>query len=232
MKHSTTTTTPATEWDTLRAELGYRPSDEVAAELEARKAAWSQKRKAYEAALDQAHAEAQEEQARLDRAARTARVRRFGRLVADAVRSITNPAALVQAQQPEQPTEQPAVVETPAPAADPADLYTADEMPALADIERAALGYDLASDNARRADRAKRAARKVLDRLPAGTYGAWIVERATSNRQTADLDAIRATYKRLGLGPVPMKTNAPSLKVRRAAIVPADTEQLVEVAAR
>lgn len=159
--------------------------------------------------------------------AATRRASRLGRFVADAVRSITNPAALVQAQQPEQP----AVVETPAPAADPAALYTEAEMPALADIERAALSLDLATDNARRADRAKRAARKVLDRLPAGTYGAWIVERATSNRQTADLDAIRATYKRLGLGPVPMKTNAPSLKVRRAEIVPADAEQLVEVAA-
>lgn len=156
--------------------------------------------------------------------AATRRASRLGRLVADAVRSIVDPAALVQAQQP-------AVVETPASAADPADLYTADEMPALADIERAALSLDLANDNARRADRAKRAARKVLDRLPAGRYGAWIVERATSNRQTADLDAIRAIFKAHGLGPVPMKTNAPSLKVRRAEIVPVDAEQLVEVAA-
>lgn len=135
---------------------------------------------------------------------------------ADAIRSIA-------------PTETPADEPTLAP--DPADTYTDDEMPAVADIERAALGFDLAADNARRADRAKRTARKVLDRLPAGRYGAWIVERVTSNRQTADLDSIRATYKRLGLGPVPMKANAPSLKVRRAEIIPADTEVLAGVAA-
>lgn len=131
--------------------------------------------------------------------------------VADAVRSIVAPSSLVEQ------------TEAPAPAADPADTYTADEMPELVAIERAALGYDLAADNARRADRAKRAARKILDRLPAGTYGNWVVERVASNRQTADLDAIRAIFKANGLGPVPMKTNAPSLKVRRAEIVPADT---------
>lgn len=138
--------------------------------------------------------------------------------ITDAVRSVIAPATLVEH------------TDAPAPAADPADVYTADEMPELATIERAALSLDLANDNARRADRAKRAARKVLDRLPAGRYGNWIVERATSNRQTADLDAIRATYKKLGLGPVPMKSNAPSLKVRRAEIIPADVEQLAGVA--
>ncbi|MDX3276013.1 hypothetical protein [Streptomyces scabiei] len=129
--------------------------------------------------------------------------------VSAAVRSVVNPAALV--------ADQAATVE-PVEAPEPADLYTADEMPAVVDVERAALSYDLAADNARRADRAKRAARKVLDRLPAGTYGNWIVERVASNRQTADLDAIRATYKRLGLGAIPMKDAAPSLKVRRAEL--------------
>jgi len=139
-------------------------------------------------------------------------------LLADAVRSVINPAALVADK-----VEAPAVVE------DPAGLYTEAELPPVEDIERAALSLDLANDNARRADRAKRAARKVLDRLPAGTYGNWIVERVTSSRQTADLDAIRATYKRLDLGPVPMKSNAPSLKVRRAETVPADIELLAGV---
>jgi hypothetical protein len=140
----------------------------------------------------------------------------FG-LVADAVRSVVAPSTLVEQ------TTTPEVVEAP----DPADTYSADEMPELATIERAALSLDLANDNARRADRAKRAARKVLDRLPAGTYGTWIVERVTSSRQTADLDQIRAIFKANGLGPVPMKSNAPSLKVRRAEIVPADTTTAV-----
>lgn len=138
--------------------------------------------------------------------------------VADAVRSVVAPATLVEQLAAEAPTT----------TADPADTYTADEMPELIAIERAALGYDLAADNARRADRAKRAARKVLDRLPAGTYGNWIVERVASGRQTADLDQIRATYKRLGLGAIPMKDAAPSLKVRRAELgAPADVDTAV-----
>lgn len=64
MQNSTTTTRPATEWDALRAELGYRPADEVAAELAARKAAWSARRKAYEAAQAAAEAEAKAQPAR------------------------------------------------------------------------------------------------------------------------------------------------------------------------
>lgn len=136
--------------------------------------------------------------------------------VSAAVRSVVAPATLVER------------TEAPALAADPADTYSADEMPELVAIERAALGYDLAADNARRADRAKRAARKILDRLPAGTYGAWVVERVASNRQTADLDQIRAIFKANGLGPVPMKANAPSLKVTRAELgAPADADTAV-----
>lgn len=102
---------------------------------------------------------------------------------------------------------------------EPVGLYTADDMPPVEDIEAAARTYNDAADLARRADRGKRAARKLLDRLPAGMYGLWQVERVPSGRQTADLDAIRATYKRLGLGDVPMKASAPSLKVSRIAAV-------------
>lgn len=141
--------------------------------------------------------------------------------IADAARSVINPAALVADH------TEPAVVEAP----DPAGLYEPADMPAVVAIERAALGYDLASDNARQADRAKRKHRKLLDRLPSGQYGAWVVERITSSRETPDLVAIRATYERLGLGDVPMRTVAPSLKVRRAEIVPADTAVLAGVAA-
>lgn len=142
--------------------------------------------------------------------------------VSAAVRSVVAPATLVEQ----------TATEAPAPAADPADTYTADEMPELVAIERAALSLDLAADNARRADRAKRAARKILDRLPAGTYGNWVVERVASNRQTADLDQIRAIFKANGLGPVPMKTNAPSLRVTRAELgAPADTDTAVLAAA-
>lgn len=141
--------------------------------------------------------------------------------ITDAVRSVVAPATLVEQ----------LATEAPAPAADPADTYTADGMPELVAIERAALGFDLASDNARRADRSKRAARKMLDRLPSGTYGNWIVERVASNRQTADLDKIRAILKANGLGPVPMKDAQPSLKVRRAEFIPVPVDTAALVAA-
>ncbi|MEU0433694.1 hypothetical protein ABZ153_19040 [Streptomyces sp. NPDC006290] len=146
---------------------------------------------------------------------------------ADAIRSVIAPATLVAEQNaPTVETEAPAVVEAP----DPADLFTADEIPATEDIERAALGYDLAADSARSADRAKRKHRKLLDRLPAGTYGAWLVRRVTSNRQTVDLDKVRAIFEQHGLGDVPMRDNAPSLRVERATSVPAD-ETLIAAAA-
>jgi hypothetical protein len=132
---------------------------------------------------------------------RTAR-RLLGTVTA-AVRSVVSPASLM--------------VEAPAYAPEPAGLYEAGEMPPVEDIEAAASQYAKAADLARAGDRGKRAAKKVLDRLPAGRYGAWLVSRVASNRQTADLDEIRATYKRLGLGPVPMKASAPSLRIERAA---------------
>ncbi|MEU6703850.1 hypothetical protein [Streptomyces wuyuanensis] len=111
---------------------------------------------------------------------------------------------------------------TPAPAdkpeaPEPTGLYDADEMPAVEDIETAAADYQKATEQARAGDRGKRAAKKILDRLPAGRYGSWIVSRIESNRQTADLDAIRAIFKTHGLGPVPMKQAAPSLRVELAA---------------
>lgn len=134
---------------------------------------------------------------------RQSAARRILSLVSDAVRSVAAPATLF--------TEAPA-------APDPAGVYSADDMPAVEVIEAAAAEFERAADQARRADRGKRAARKVLDRLPAGQYGAWLVSRTPSSRQTADLDAIRATYKALGLGPVPMKSSAPSLKVERVEV--------------
>lgn len=136
---------------------------------------------------------------------------------ADAVRSLA-PADV------EAPAE---VVEAP----DPADVYNADDMPAVAVIEAAADLYDDAADQARAADRSKRKARKLLDRLPAGRYGNWLIRRIETSRETPDLVAIRATYKRLGLGDVPMRKVAPSLRVERVDTVPAGTDTLAGVAA-
>ena len=74
-------------------------------------------------------------------------------------------------------------------------------------------------------DRAKRAAKKTLSRLPVGRYGTWDVTRESSGRETVDLEAVRKIFKANGLGPVPMKTSAPSLKVRKVELV-----QLAQVA--
>ncbi len=139
--------------------------------------------------------------------------------VADAVRSVIAPASLVETAADTEPTTAP----------DPAGRYEADEIPAVEQIEAAAREYDRAADQARRADRSKRAAKKVLDKLPAGIYGSFRIFRTPSSRQTPDLAAITATYKRLGLGPVPMKACAPSLKVELVEAVP--TVEGIEVLA-
>ncbi|WP_206442862.1 hypothetical protein, partial [Candidatus Protofrankia californiensis] len=115
--------------------------------------------------------------------------------------------------------------------ADPTTVFTPDEMPAIEAIERAAADFDADSDLARRADRGKRKARKILDRLPAGVYGSWIVDRVESNRMVADLETIRATYARLGLGDLPMKAPAASLRVMRAETVVPAVKTLAAVAA-
>lgn len=121
---------------------------------------------------------------------------------------ITNVAAEFRspAPLPAQPVEQ---------TADPDDTYTLDDMPPLADIEAAASTYFRASEAARAADRQKRSAKKCLTRLASGVYGGWKVAREPSGRTTVDLEAVRATYKRLGLGDLPVKSPAPTLKVTR-----------------
>lgn len=106
---------------------------------------------------------------------------------------------------------EPASVAQPATQPEPADL------PDVEVIEAAAAAFAKAVDQARAADRSKRKARKVLDLLPSGMFGGWSISREPSNRMVPDLEQIRATYKRLGLGEVPMRQAAPSLKVERAA---------------
>jgi hypothetical protein len=142
--------------------------------------------------------------------------RRFAGAVADTVRETVAAATEEQA--------------GPALAADPTDVYGKDEMPTEEEIEAAATSYAKAMDQARAGDRGKRAARKLLDRLPAGIYGRWAVSRVQSSRQVADLDAIRAIFKAHNLGPVPMKTPAPSLRIeRKADYEPTETEAVVLV---
>ncbi len=129
------------------------------------------------------------------------------------------------------PTDTPADQPAPAEAPDPTDVYTDDDMPDASAIEAAAAEYERATDQARRADRGKRAAKKVLDKLPADIYGAWRVFRTPSSRQTPDLAEITRIFKAHNLGPVPMKPCAPSLKVERIETVPADADTLAGVCA-
>lgn len=132
-------------------------------------------------------------------------------LLRDVTRSLARITGLAPVRRP-LPTPQPAPAPAPAPVVD--EQPTA--APTPVEVEQAAKVYSRASDAARRADREKRAAKKILDRVSAGLYGVWRVERVASSRQVADLEAIRATYKRLGLGPVPMRTAAPSLRITLA----------------
>jgi predicted transcriptional regulator len=94
----------------------------------------------------------------------------------------------------------------------PADTYTPADL-----IQAACAQYSAAADLARQADRGKRAARKTLDVVGDGQYGPWAVERADSGRQVADLAEITRIFLAHGLGEVPMKDVAPSLKVTRLA---------------
>lgn len=139
-------------------------------------------------------------------------LRSIARTASRAVRSVIAPASLFE------PASS-AVVE-------PAGLLAVDELPPVEDIAAAASAYMQAAEQARAADRGKRAARKLLDRLPAGMYGGWSVVREPSGRQTVDLDEVRRLFKQHGLGPVPMKSAAPTLKVARVipATAPLDDE--------
>jgi hypothetical protein len=77
--------------------------------------------------------------------------------------------------------------------------------------------YD-ASAALRAADRDKRRAKKVIAALKAGIYGGWLLRWKPSTKQVVDLEAVAETYRRLNLGPVPMKTCADSLDVEKLEV--------------
>lgn len=121
----------------------------------------------------------------------------------------------------------PSVVEqTTQPAETPAVAVSAPvDLPELADIEAAASAYAKAAEQAREADRAKRKARKTLDGLDAGVYGAWRIFRKPSARVTPDMEKIAAIFKAHGLGEVPTRPVADSLVVERAVDTTPNPEQ-------
>ena len=93
--------------------------------------------------------------------------------ITDVDRCVVAPAALIADQ-----TET-AIVEVP----NLAGLDEFDEIPPpVEQSEAAAREYERAADQARRTDRGERAAKKVLDKLPADTCGTWRVFRTPSSR--------------------------------------------------
>lgn len=84
-------------------------------------------------------------------------------------------------------------------------------------VEAACAQYSAAADLARQADRGKRAARKTLDAVGPGAYGPWLVELVASGREVVDLPAVIRLFAEHGLGDVPMRGVAASLKVTRTA---------------
>lgn len=82
------------EWDEMRAANAARDPEEDARERAARQAKWVADRKAYEAAQAKAAEEAAAKAA-AETKAPTTRVRRLGRLLANAARSVVAPATLV-----------------------------------------------------------------------------------------------------------------------------------------
>jgi len=141
----------------------------------------------------------------------TSGTRRLLTTARNAIRSVVTPAALVTAQAEQAPAE-------PVTAPDPDGLYTADDMPDVEIIEAAAREYEHAAIEARRADRGKRAAKKVLDKPPPGIHRTWLLPRKANPRKGADLEGITRIFKAHNLGPVPMKVCAPSLTVARAQV--------------
>lgn len=127
---------------------------------------------------------------------------------------------------------QPAPVEAiPAPAKESKakPLFTPGEMPTVADIEAHGDVHQAAADAKRAGGRGIYRAEKLLSRLPDGVYGRVTVAREESNRLVADLDAIAAILREHGLGEIPMRRCAPTLRITVAHAVAAPA--LVAVAA-
>lgn len=82
-------------------------------------------------------------------------------------------------------------------------------------IEKSCEEYAEAAERAREADKVKRQAKKTLGELKAGIYGHWRLTWKQSNRKVVDGDSVRRIFESHGLGPVPMRTVAPSLVLER-----------------
>ncbi|MFD4243292.1 hypothetical protein ACFWP3_17075 [Streptomyces sp. NPDC058525] len=84
-------------------------------------------------------------------------------------------------------------------------------VPSVAEVEQAACDYTEGAELARQGEALKRKARKVLGRVPSGTYGTATITRKANSRIT-DKAAMEAKLKALG-EPLPMMDRAPTLVV-------------------
>lgn len=80
-------------------------------------------------------------------------------------------------------------------------------------VETAGLMYLEYAELGRYADRGKSRAKRQLKGYPAGNYGEVQIKFERVNREYPDMDLIAETYAKHGLGPVPMKSAEPSLRV-------------------
>ena len=103
---------------------------------------------------------------------------------------------------------------------DVSDLVEAPEQPQVDMVAAAAaLGaYYEANELKRKGTRDGNKARKVIDSLSEGVYGAWkLVWSPNPDREELDMEAVEALYAKLGMTvPYKAKQIAPSLKVEKA----------------
>ncbi|MCK9895220.1 hypothetical protein [Frankia sp. AgB32] len=108
-------------------------------------------------------------------------------------------------------------------------LFAEAEMPAVAEIEATGDVHQAGAEARRAGNRSVDRAKKLLERLPDGVYGRVTIAREESSRMVVDLDAVAATYRQHGLGEVPMRRCAPTLRVTvaPAVVLPAGVELAV-----
>jgi hypothetical protein len=73
--------------------------------------------------------------------------------------------------------------------------------------------YYHANEASKELARTMRRSKKTIAVLKAGVYGGWKLAWKPSTRETPDMAAIEETYRRLSLGPVPMKPVANSIEI-------------------
>lgn len=98
-----------------------------------------------------------------------------------------------------------------------------DEVPTVEEIANTAEKHEAGREEYNEGDRIKRAAPKILDRVPTGVYGSWSVSWVQSSRREWDRDAIADVFAELGRE-VPTKAASPQIKLTRVVADPVTPE--------